>query len=60
MSREDRIFSKLEFIEYVYQKYPNILTEWKNKNAGVDETPADDTMEITSPRDQLRHEYRDK
>jgi hypothetical protein len=40
MSREDRIFSKLEFIEYVYQKYPNILTEWKNKIAGVDETPA--------------------
>jgi hypothetical protein len=30
VSREERIISKLEFIEYVYQKYPDILKEWSN------------------------------
>jgi len=44
MSREDRIISKLEgaydFIEYVNDNYPHVLIEWKDKIAGVDETPA--------------------
>ena len=46
MSREDRIVSKLEFIEYVYENYPNIVKEWKNKsgfgnqpNTNTDEQP---------------------
>jgi hypothetical protein len=37
--REDRIISKLEgaydFIEFVNDNYPNVLSEWKNKNAVV-------------------------
>ena len=57
MSREDRIISKLEFVEYIVQNYPNILTEWKNKSAGVDETPADDADIIT--RGPTRDDYRD-
>ena len=57
MSRDDRIVSKLEFIEYVYENYPKILTEWKNKIAGVDETPADEDKITQGP---TRDDYRDK
>ena len=54
-SREDRIISKLEFIEYVCENYPQILIEWKSY-AGVDETPADATDE--HPKVQLRNVQR--
>ena len=41
MSREDRIIPKLEFIEYVYENYPNILTEWNNSR-GLNQSPTAD------------------
>ena len=45
MSREDRIVSKLQgsydFLEFVNDNYPHVISEWKSRIAGVDETPAD-------------------
>ena len=54
MSRDERIKSKLDFLEYVYQNYPQVLREYKNKIAGAYEAPADDTTGITTQRNQLQ------
>ena len=60
MSREDRIIPKLEFIEYVYQKYPQVLIEWNNSR-GLNQSPtADDTTEATKPKGDLGYGYEDK
>lgn len=62
MSQIERACKALEkhvsIIKYLKENYPIILSEWKNK-AGAYEAPAD-TNAITSPRNQLRHDYADK
>jgi hypothetical protein len=64
MSREDRIVSKLEgacsLIEFLNREYPDVLTIWKNKNAGAYEAPADYRTEAITPKDQLGYDHRDK
>jgi hypothetical protein len=44
MSREQRIISKLEFIEYVYEYHPQVLIEYNSR--GLNQSPtADDADE---------------
>jgi len=56
MLREDRIISKLEFIEYVYQKYPQVLIEFNNSR-GLNQSPTADA-DVNNPGEEKAYERR--
>lgn len=60
VSREERIISKLQgaydFIEYVNDKYPNVLDAW-NSSRGLNQSPTADAV-VNNPGEGKAYERR--
>ncbi len=50
-SQTDKLLSNIQeytsLLQFLDQEHPAILSEWKNKNAGVNQTPASSTNSTT-------------
>lgn len=53
------VYEHKELLGFLNDKHRSILDEWKNKIAGVDETPAD-ADGTTNPNSELRYGYKDR
>lgn len=60
----EKVITQLEGKEtlliFLRDNFPDVLEKWKNKNAGVDETPADQTRDDADIPGVNQNDYRDK